>query len=136
MTAVGQRDRVIERLQSVAPGLRPPLFYSPYEAAAWCVLSARRSAAQAAGVRQRLSETHGAAFEIAGQRCAALPTPEQLLDVGRFPGIDDNRLRRLHGVATAALDGRLDAVRLLAMGPEAATETLRTLDGIGPFTAP
>ena len=31
---VGERDPVIGALQSVAPGLRPPLFYSPYEAAA------------------------------------------------------------------------------------------------------
>src|SRR4051794_956278 len=44
-TAVGRRDPVIGRLQAVAPGLRPPLFYSPYEAAAWAVLSARRPTA-------------------------------------------------------------------------------------------
>src|SRR2546428_10091925 len=37
---VGRRDPVIGRLQAVAAGLRPPLFYSPYEAAAWAVLSA------------------------------------------------------------------------------------------------
>lgn len=30
---VGKRDPVIGRLQHAAPGLRPPLFYSPYEAA-------------------------------------------------------------------------------------------------------
>ena len=39
--AVGDRDPVIARLQAAAPGLRPPLFYSPYEAAAWAVLSVR-----------------------------------------------------------------------------------------------
>jgi len=132
-TAIGERDPVIKRLQAVAPGLRPPLFYSPYEAAAWSVLSARRSATQAAGVRRRLSEEHGATFTLAGEPLAALPTPAQLLDVGRFPGIDETRLRRLHGVATAAFDGRLDADRLRAMGPDAAMAELRTLDGIGPF---
>jgi DNA-3-methyladenine glycosylase II len=41
---VGERDPVIGRLQAAAPGLRPPLFYSPYEAAAWSVLSGGRSA--------------------------------------------------------------------------------------------
>src|SRR5664279_4111446 len=40
---VGRHDEVIGRLQEVAPGLLPPLFYSPYEAAVWSVLSARRS---------------------------------------------------------------------------------------------
>ena len=43
---IGRRDPVIGRLQEAAPGLRPPLFYSPYEAAAWAVLSARRSSRQ------------------------------------------------------------------------------------------
>jgi len=133
--AVGRRDPVIGRLQAVAPGLRPPLFYSPYEAAAWCVLSARRRSAQAAAVRRRLNEAHGTTFDVAGQALAAFPTPARLLEVGAFEGIDTVRLRRLHGVALAALDGRLDAVRLRAMGPEAAMAEVRQLEGIGPFYA-
>src|SRR5438105_10904228 len=32
---VGQRDAVIGALQAAARGLRPPLLYSPYEAAVW-----------------------------------------------------------------------------------------------------
>lgn len=132
-TEVGRRDPVIGRLQDVAPGLRPPLFYSPYEAAAWCVLSARRHAAQASAVRRRLAEVHGTTFAVAGQQLHALPTPRQLLGVREFPGIDSARLHRLHGVARAALDWRLDADRLRAIGPEAAMAELRRLDGIGPF---
>jgi len=134
-TAVGRRDPVIGRLQAAAPGLRPPLFYSPYEAAAWCVLSARRGADQAAAVRGRLNEAHGATFDVAGQKLAAFPIPERLLEVSAFPGIDATRLRRLHGVAAAALDGRLDASRLCAMGADAAMAEMRQLDGIGPFYA-
>src|SRR6266516_4533455 len=48
---IGRRDPVIGQLQAVAPGLRPPLFYSPYEAAAWSIISARRPARQMAEVR-------------------------------------------------------------------------------------
>jgi DNA-3-methyladenine glycosylase II len=132
-TAVGRRDPVIGRLQAVAPGLRPPLFYSPYEAAAWAVLSARRRAAQAAAVRESLNAAHGMTFHVAGRPVAAFPVPERLLEVTAFPGIDATRLARLHGVAAAALDGRLDVARLLAMGPEAAMAEMRGLDGIGPF---
>ncbi len=65
-TRIGERDPVIGRLQQIAPGLRPPLFYSPYEAAAWSVLSARRPAKLMMTVRQRLSEAHGTVFELAG----------------------------------------------------------------------
>lgn len=37
--AVAQRDPVIASAQASLPGLRPCGFYSPYEAAAWSVLS-------------------------------------------------------------------------------------------------
>src|SRR5439155_3485801 len=62
-TAVGERDPVIARLQRAAPGLRPPLFYSPYEAAVWAVMSARRPLRQMAEVRRRLSMEHGRIFK-------------------------------------------------------------------------
>lgn len=130
---VGRRDPVVGRLQEAAPGLRPPLFYSPYEAAAWCVLSARRPHAQMAEVRRRLSEAHGATFELAGEKLAALPTPEQMLDVESFPGIPPIKIERLHGVARAALDGRLDVDRIKAMEPDEAMADLRSIKGIGPF---
>lgn len=132
-TRIGQRDPVIGRLQQIAPGLRPPLFYSPYEAAAWSVLSARRPAAQMMAVRQRLSEAHGAVFELAGQRVAAFPTPAALLAVDEFPGIPADRLARLHGVAEAAASGRLSVDRLRGLGPEAAATDLQQIKGIGPF---
>ncbi len=51
---IGQRDPVMAHLLAAAPGLRPPLFYSPYEAAIWSVLSARRPALPMASVRERL----------------------------------------------------------------------------------
>ena len=132
-TRVGERDPVIGALQSVAPGLRPPLFYSPYEAAAWAVLSARRPARVMMGIRDRLSHAHGAVFELAGQQHAALPTPEQLLAIESFPGISPDRMERLHGVARAAVDGLLDAGRRAGLGPEHAAAQVQAINDIGPF---
>jgi DNA-3-methyladenine glycosylase II len=132
-THIGDRDPVIARLLAAAPGLRPPLFYSPYEAAAWAVLSVRRVPKQMDAVRRRLSEAHGATFELAGERVAAFPTPDQLLVVDAFPGISADRLTRLHGVARAALDGVLDVSRIHALGPKAAMADLQRINGIGPF---
>ena len=130
---VGQRDPVIARLLTLAPGLRPPLFYSPYEAAIWSVLSARRPARQMAAVRTRLSAEYGTTFELAGTELAALPTPEQLLRVRSFTGIPPVKLARMHTVARAALDGKLDTDRLTALGPDAAALELQRMPGIGPF---
>lgn len=132
---VGQRDPVIGRLQLAAPGLRPPLFYSPYEAAVWSVLSARRPGWQMAQVRTALSYAHGATFELGGERLAALPTPGQLLTIDAFPGIDPDRLARIHAVARAAIEGQLDTARLRSLGPDHAMVEMQRLKGIGPFYA-
>jgi DNA-3-methyladenine glycosylase II len=130
---VGERDPVIGRLQAAAPGLRPPLFYSPYEAAAWAVLSARRPARQMQQIRQRLSQAHGEVFDLAGERLAAFPSPRQVLSVPSFPGVPQDKIRRLHGVADAALAGTLDVGHLRALGPEQAMAELQQINGIGPF---
>jgi DNA-3-methyladenine glycosylase II len=129
----GERDPVLGSVQQAAPGLRPPLFYSPYEAAAWAVLSSRRPPKQMMAVRERLSRAHGAVFDLAGQQLAALPTPERMLGVASFPGIAPDRMERLHGVARAAQEGRLDAAHLLALSPEEAMARVREIPGIGPF---
>ncbi|HXA43166.1 MAG TPA: hypothetical protein VNV65_09680 [Candidatus Solibacter sp.] len=133
--SIGDRDPVMARLLAAAPGLRPPLFYSPYEAAAWAVLSARRPARQMQRVRKRLSEAHGATVEVAGAPMAAFPTPAQLLAVEAFPEVPPVKMDRLHAVAEAALEGRLDPERLRSAEPEEAIRGLQQIDGIGPFYA-
>ncbi|HZS93566.1 MAG TPA: DNA-3-methyladenine glycosylase 2 family protein [Chloroflexota bacterium] len=131
--AIGDRDPVMRRLLDAAPGLRPPLFYSPYEAAMWSVLSARRPAMQMAKVRDRLSREHGAVFNLGGREIATLPSPEQMLEIESFPGIPDLKLRRMQNVAEAALRGDLDVDRLRPMDPADAMQALQQLEGIGPF---
>lgn len=134
-TDVGVRDPLVGQLQDAAPGLLPPLFYSPYEAALWSVLSARRPANQMARVRTQLSERHGRVFELAGRRVAAMPTPEQLLRVAEFPGLTTEKIERMHSIARKAQSGTLDADRLRHIGPEACDDDMRRLKGIGPFYA-
>jgi len=133
--AVAARDPVVARVLATAPGLRPPLFHSPYEAAAWCVLSLRWNTRQAAAVRDRLARAHGLPVEVAGVAMAAFPTPEQLLAVPAFEGVPPAKIERLHGVARAALDGRLSAEEIRRADPEEAMARLREIPGIGPFSA-
>ncbi|BDZ52079.1 hypothetical protein GCM10025867_43200 [Frondihabitans sucicola] len=56
---VGRRDPVIADAQRRLPGLRPCGFHSPYEAAAWSVLSQRVRIRQAASMRNDLVARHG-----------------------------------------------------------------------------
>jgi DNA-3-methyladenine glycosylase II len=130
---VGTRDPVIGRLQEAFPGLRPVLFHSPYEAAAWSILSQRRHRTQATAVRRRLSQTHGRTFSLPNGDVEAFPTPAELLAVDSFPGLEPQRIDRLHAIARAALEGLLDPGRLLEMAPEAALSALLELPGIGPM---
>ena len=132
---VGRRDPVIGRLQAVAPGMRPPQFHSPYEAAAWAVLSARRPARQMAAVRAKLSEEHGERFDLTGETWWAFPSPARLLALDEIPSLGAEKTARLHAVAGAAADGRLDVGRLTALSPDEAMAALRELPGIGPFYA-
>lgn len=131
--AVCAADSVLARVHAAAPGFRPSNFYSPYEAAVWAVLSARRARAQGIALRRRLSERHGAIFEVAGRSEAALPLPEQLLGIDALPGLPAERIPRLHAIARAALDGALDVPRLAAMPPAEAMLDVQRLPGIGPF---
>jgi DNA-3-methyladenine glycosylase II len=131
--ALGRHDAVIGALQHAAPGLRPALFYSPYEAAVWSVISARRARAQGITLRERLNEAHGDAFELAGRTVTALPPPSRLAVLTDLPGLPADRIPRLQAVAAAAQHGDLDADRLVALGPDAAQQAVQQLPGIGPF---
>ena len=130
---VGERDAVLGRLQQEFVGLRPVLFHSPYEAAAWSIISARRHRAQGTVIRNRLAATHGRVYGEEAEAMFAFPTPAQLLEVRGLQGLDDTRIERLHAVAHAALSGDLDPARLLALGSEEGLAQLTRLKGIGPM---
>ena len=128
-----RRDPALARVHDIAPGFRPALFYSPYEAVVWSLLSARRPRAQGITLRTRLAEQHGTGFDLAGQRIYAVPTPSRMLTVESVPGLPADRIPRLHAAAEAARRGDLDAERLRSLPPEDARAQLQQLPGIGPF---
>jgi DNA-3-methyladenine glycosylase II len=130
---VCEGDPALSRLFAIAPGFRPAMFYSPYEAAVWSIISARRARPQGIALRSRLSTEHGATFDLAGVPTFALPTPSTLLALESFAGLPQDRVPRLHAIAEATVHGRLDVERLQAMSPDEAKEDLQQLPGIGPF---
>lgn len=122
---VARRDPVIAAAQKQLKGLRPCGFHSPYEAAAWSVLSQRIRIVQAARLRRDLIEHHG--------QHGAFPAPALLrgLDLD-LPG---RKTEYLHAVAEAALEGRLDGAFLRSVPPEQAITTVQQIKGLGPFAA-
>jgi len=130
---VGLRDPALAQVMAALPGLRPVCFTSPFETAAWAILSARISMAQAARIQDRLIAEHGQKLNVAGRDAWSFPTPERLLGVTSLPGAAPEKIVRLHSVAEAALDGVLDVAHLRALGDEAGPESVRSIRGIGPF---
>jgi len=122
---VARRDPVIADAQAQLPGLRPCGFHSPYEAAAWSVLSQRVRIVQAARLRGDLVDRHG--------DDGAFPAPRVLraLDLD-LPG---RKTEYLHAVADAALEGRLDGTTLRAVDPDDALRSVQEIKGLGPFAA-
>lgn len=131
--AVGRRDPAVGRLMEALPGLRPVNFTSPYETAAWAVISQRISMRQAAAIKDRLIDEYGQPLEAGGVEVRGFPEPERLLHLQAVPGLSAEKTSRLRGVARAALDGLLDAGRLRALGDEAGPASVLQIPGIGPF---
>ena len=132
---LAERDEVVGRRARESGWLCPVLFHSPYEAACWAVMSARIRQSQAAQVRDELAAAHGVELDVDGEVLPGFPAPERLLAVETVQGLSEEKVLRLHGVAGAALEGRLDRGRLLAAAPEAALGALQEIRGIGPFWA-
>ncbi len=133
--AVGRRDPVVGKLQRAYPGLRPVQFWSPYEAAAWTIIGHRIRIAQAAGIKQRMAEKRGEKIDVHGERLAAFPGPPRLASMRSFQGLFGRKVEQLRGIARAALEGRLDAERLRTRPPEDVLAELKSLPGIGDFSA-
>src|SRR5262245_50923488 len=133
--AVGDRDEVVGRAQREHDFLRPVCFYSAYEAVTSFVIGQRISRRQSALIKRQLAEDLGDRPTIAGTPVAAFPRPARLLDLRAVRGLSDEKVRRLQGLAQAAVDGRLDTEQLRAMPPDEALAALRELHGVGPFTA-
>ncbi len=133
--AIGERDPVVGRLLDRRPGFRPVNFLSTFEAACWFILSQRLRMSQAAGLKQRIAEQHGATVSIHGDRRSAFPSPARLRGVGELASVPERKLANLRGIAEAALGGALDADHLRAIPSEQALAELERLPGIGPFSA-
>ncbi|HVV23544.1 MAG TPA: DNA-3-methyladenine glycosylase 2 family protein [Pseudonocardiaceae bacterium] len=129
------RDPVLEPLVRATTGLRPVCFWTPWEAACWAVLSQRTSMRTASGVKRRIGERLGTPVVVDGEELIAFPAPRTVLDGTGLPGVNPVRLARIQTLAAAALDGTLTAAALRSVPADDALATLRTLPGIGPFSA-
>jgi DNA-3-methyladenine glycosylase II len=131
--SIADRDPVAAELLHRFPGLRPVCFYSPYDAAAWAIISHRINMRQASAIKARLAETFGTVVDIHGGPMRAFPPPGALADLQSFPGLFGRKPEWLRAVARAALAGDLDAAYLRSLPDDLALAHPLALPGIGPF---
>jgi DNA-3-methyladenine glycosylase II len=133
--AVAERDPVVRDLQARYPGLRPVLFHSPYEAAAWTIIGQRIRMTQAAGIRIRMASQLGDSVDFGDRQLPSFPPPNRLAALREFPGLTARKIEQLQALGRAAAQGQLDATALRTRPPEESLAHLQTLPGIGPFSA-
>lgn len=133
--SVGARDPVVAELQGRYPGLRPVAFHSPYEAACFAIIGHRIRMVQAANIKRKLAVELGSSVDVHGVVLPAFPAPAVLRAVPRVPMVSEVKSDRLKAIAEAAEAGRLDAVSLREMPVVEALARLKTLPGIGDFSA-
>jgi DNA-3-methyladenine glycosylase II len=132
---VGRRDPVVGGLQARWPGLRPVGFFSPYEAAAWALISHRVRIVQGARVKQRMAAELGQPVDIHGDIRHAFPAPARLAALEGFPGLFARKVDNLRALGEAAAVGRLDGAWLRSLPRDQALAELKKLQGIGDFSA-
>jgi DNA-3-methyladenine glycosylase II len=136
------RSRQIAWLASVARtlrGLKPPRYPSLWEGCAHAILFQQISIHAAAAIMRRAVERLGDAVTLDGIRCVAFPPAERWLEAGdsllREVGISRNKIAHLHSAAAAITEGAIDERALERMPTPEAGERLRTIRGIGAWSA-
>ena len=120
-------------------GVKPPRYPSLWEACANAIVFQQVSLRAASSIMHRLIVMFGKAVECDGAHLYAFPTMESFRDADdallRTAGLSGNKAAALRGVADAILSGALDAARLKQSPSPDAAMTLRSIKGIGPWTA-
>ena len=93
--------------------LRPVCFYSAYEAATSFVIGQRIAMRQSARIKERLRES--AATGRPSREGYPRFRARSAAGDRRDPRVSAPKVKRLHGIAQAALDGRLDTEALRAI---------------------
>ncbi len=135
--ALAEADPIFAPIARQLYGYHQVKFLTPFENAAWAVLTQRNSIAAARGLKQRLTERYGASPTLAGQRYPIFPEaaalaqadPAELFDL--LPAM--RRAEYLQAAAQAF--ARADEGWLRTAPYDEAERWLRGINGIGAWSA-
>jgi DNA-3-methyladenine glycosylase II len=120
-------------------GVRPPRYPSVWEACVNAIIFQQISLHAASSIMGRLTVGLSEPVERSGVRLYPFPSPEQILSapdgVLRGAGLSAGKLATLRRVADALGAGAIDEGQLERLPSPDATALLRSIKGIGPWTA-
>lgn len=126
---------LVQRLR----GLKPPRYRTLWEAFVNAVVYQQVSLHAASAVVQRIIHAFGTPLESEGTELHLFPSAERVLDASddtlRSMGLSAGKLATLRRAADAIDSGAIDAAALEEMPSAEMTALLRTIKGIGPWTA-
>jgi 3-methyladenine DNA glycosylase/8-oxoguanine DNA glycosylase len=142
--ALAAADSILAPLVAARPGMRLPVYDDPFEALIRAILGQQVSVAAARTIGGRMVARFGRPaprFDRQKEEppLRFFPEPETLAEAGepalRELGLTGAKARSLLGASAAVASGAIDLQALRAAPADAATAALRTLPGVGPWTA-
>jgi DNA-3-methyladenine glycosylase II len=128
-------DPLVARMR----GVRPPRYPTVWEACANAIVFQQISLHAASSIMGRLTLGLSQPVEHSGVRLYSFPSPEQILtapdSVLRGAGLSAGKLATLRRVADALGAGTIDEGQLERLPSPDAAALLRSIKGIGPWTA-
>ncbi len=120
-------------------GFRTPCFPTLFETCASVIPFQQLSLDAGTAIVGRLVERFGQAVTISDQRWFSFPSPDTIAGAPptdlRASGLSAAKTTSLQALARLTISGELDAERLRALPTPEAFAALRTLPGIGPWSA-
>lgn len=135
--ALAEGDPVFEPIVRKLHGYHQVKFPTPFENAAWAVLTQRNSMAIARGLKQRLTERYGASLELGGVMYWAFPSAQALAQADSAELFDMlPAMRRAEYLQRAAIAfAGADEGWLRTAPYEQAEAWLRAIKGVGAWSA-
>lgn len=120
-------------------GLKPPRYRSLWEAFVNAIVYQQVSLHAASAVVLRVVEAFGTPLETDGAHVYTFPSAERVLDASddtlRAMGLSGGKLATLRRAADAVSAGTVDAATIEELPSPEAAALLRSIKGIGPWTA-
>ncbi|HEY1976751.1 MAG TPA: hypothetical protein VGG89_09415 [Candidatus Baltobacteraceae bacterium] len=134
-----ERIAWLHRLAVAFKGVKPPRYATLWEACAHAIVFQQISIHAAGSIMRRTIEALAAPIDAGGVSCIPFPPPERWLTASeerlRTAGLSRNKVAHLRSVAAAFAEGAIDEVTLEKLPTPQAAERLRTIRGIGPWSA-